>query len=232
MQADEAKIGSMQGEMDKLLRKLLVKFVLMRHVRGADLQQVKFSDKSMQLDDDTIAVGVAARSLLSEDHIAPRVRQQFPANARSFYEATVKKMVEKFPFGDQTLADLVILDVTKRADFTSEHVIRLAQQYAPSVDQEVLKDEWEDFQLLEDKAIRLLDGKGQPRRLDVVWSDILNIQTSFGSSRYPELSKLRSAILCLPHSNADCERAFSVVRKIHTEYRKSLGADTLTAFLQ
>ena len=32
--------------------------------------------------------------------------------------------------------------------------------------------------------------------------------------------------------NADCERTFSMVRKIHTEARKSLNADTITAFLR
>ena len=41
-----------------------------------------------------------------------------------------------------------------------------------------------------------------------------------------------TALLSLPHSNADCERAFSMVMKVHTKCRKSLCADTITAFLQ
>ena len=40
------------------------------------------------------------------------------------------------------------------------------------------------------------------------------------------------ALLSLPHSNADCERAFSLVRKIHTDSRKTLLPETLTAYLQ
>ena len=40
------------------------------------------------------------------------------------------------------------------------------------------------------------------------------------------------AIRSLPHSNADCERAFSVIQKVHTECRQSLNGDTLTALLQ
>ena len=44
--------------------------------------------------------------------------------------------------------------------------------------------------------------------------------------------KVMPALLCLPHSNADSERFFSMVRKIHTEARSSLGSDTLTSFLQ
>ena len=39
-------------------------------------------------------------------------------------------------------------------------------------------------------------------------------------------------LLSRPHSNTDCERTFSMVRKVHTEARRSLHADTITAFLQ
>ena len=46
------------------------------------------------------------------------------------------------------------------------------------------------------------------------------------------LGKSHGAPLSLPHSNADCERTFLMVRKVHTEARKSLHADTITAFLR
>ena len=35
----------------------------------------------------------------------------------------------------------------------------------------------------------------------------------------------------LPNSNADSERAFSVVKKIHTEFRSELANDTLCSLL-
>ena len=45
------------------------------------------------------------------------------------------------------------------------------------------------------------------------------------------LSKLATALLTLPNSNADSERAFTVVRKIHTEFRSEMKHDTLCALL-
>jgi len=36
-----------------------------------------------------------------------------------------------------------------------------------------------------------------------------------------------SAILAVPHSNADCERVFSLVRKTRTEARSSMSNETL-----
>lgn len=100
------------------------------------------------------------------------------------------------------------------------------------VNQEELKEEFEEYQLLEDTDIKLLDADEKPIRIDVVWSSILKMVTPMGQERFPNLRKTMEALLCLPHSNADCERVFSQVRKIHTDCRKNLGTDTLTALLQ
>lgn len=49
--------------------------------------------------------------------------------------------------------------------------------------------------------------------------------------RYNILSKLAKSVLVLPNSNADCERAFSIIKKIYTEFRSELNNDTLCALL-
>ena len=42
--------------------------------------------------------------------------------------------------------------------------------------------------------------------------------------RFNLLSKLAITLLVLPNSNADCERAFSIVKKIHTDFRSELNS--------
>ena len=49
--------------------------------------------------------------------------------------------------------------------------------------------------------------------------------------KFPVLSKLAMACLVLPASNADSERIFSHVKKIHTEFRSELSVDTTTDML-
>ena len=109
-------------------------------------------------------------------------------------------------------------------------VVRLAARFTPDVDQEALKDEFIDLQLMEDDAINCkVDGRP---RLDAIWGGVISLKTALGDTRFPALGQVMAALLSLPHSNADCERAFSMVRKVHTECRKSLCSDTITAFLQ
>ena len=45
------------------------------------------------------------------------------------------------------------------------------------------------------------------------------------------LSQLAKTLLVLPHSNADPERIFSMVRKIESEERGRLGTDTVSSLL-
>ena len=49
--------------------------------------------------------------------------------------------------------------------------------------------------------------------------------------RYSVLSKLAKILLILPHSNADPERLFSMVRKIETDQRKQLDPSTVCDLL-
>lgn len=58
------------------------------------------------------------------------------------------------------------------------------------------------------------------------------MRTALGRHEFSCLSKVIKAVLSLLHSNADCEWVFTIVRKKHTDKRKSMGAYTLTALLK
>ena len=148
-QNEESKVGVLIPEMDRLLRKLLVKFVQLRHIRNvADLRTIDYSDRGIQQGDSTIAVGMKVRAFLEDDEVAPAVQAAFISDVRAFYCAVVRKMVAKFPFDDPVLRDLGVLDPAARENLTYEPIVRLAAHFAPDVDPEQLKDEYEEFQLL------------------------------------------------------------------------------------
>jgi len=65
-------------EMDRLLRKLMVKFVPLRLVRGqTDLREVKFDLRENQHDDATVAIGMAARAFMDEEDFTPAQQAKF-----------------------------------------------------------------------------------------------------------------------------------------------------------
>jgi hypothetical protein len=48
-----------------------------------------------------------------------------------------------------------------------------------------------------------------------------------GTKRFGVLSKLAKTLLVLSNSNTDSERAFSIIKKIHTEFRSDLNNDII-----
>ena len=73
-------MGVLIPEMDRLLRKLMVKFVPMRLVRGeTDLRWIEFHLRENQQlhDDDKVAIGMAARTYLEEENFEPAKEAKF-----------------------------------------------------------------------------------------------------------------------------------------------------------
>jgi len=119
---------------------------------------------------------------------------------------------------------------TKPEELTHAKIVHLDEHFALVVDQEVMKVESEDYQLMEDAEIGM-EG-GIQMSVDSYWGEIINIKTGMGQMRFRSLAQVMVAVTSLPHSNADDERAFSIVWKVHTKCRQSLNTDTFTALLQ
>ena len=63
------------------------------------------------------------------------------------------------------------------------------------------------------------------------WWEVGKIKTLSGESRFSKLYKLMSGLLSIPCSNADAERGFSMLRKVHTDQRASLSQSTIASLL-
>lgn len=63
------------------------------------------------------------------------------------------------------------------------------------------------------------------------WRD-MNEKANFqGRRTFPNACKLAELILSLPHSNADAERIFSILKDVKTAKRNRLSDETLNALL-
>jgi hypothetical protein len=69
-------------------------------------------------------------------------------------------------------------------------------------------------------------------RIDTAWHEVSKIvDSATGKPKYRLLASVVKAILTINHSNADCERFFSTVRKNKTDFRASLNTTTLNNIL-
>ena len=111
-QTDATQIAILIPEMNRLLRLFMAKFVLMRVIKSAtDLTKVSFADRSVQLEQNILAFGMAMRTMLadSDDDLADSTRTRIFKSVRHFYVAIVEKMVKIFPFHDTVLKNLCVV---------------------------------------------------------------------------------------------------------------------------
>ena len=89
---------------------------------------MEYADASNQVGDDELGIGMAARLLLIEKEGevgGTQLEKNFFSVVRLFYQKTVAKILDKFPFKDETLADLKVLDPRNRMEVTPASIIRL-----------------------------------------------------------------------------------------------------------
>ena len=205
---------------------------------GDHLKDLDFSDENL-LEKEDLGIGMntwASISALEEEYdTAP-----FFNAVMKFYIATITKMIKKFPFGDTLLQDLGILVPDKVATYSVDTVVRLARRFPQlelcdptSLDQ--LREEFLDFTLsptdLPTQTEYSAADKSKKPCIGKYWWEVSKIVTLHGQPRFPLLFKLMAGLLTIPASNADSERGFSMLRKIHTDQRSNLNQSTIIALM-
>uniref|UniRef100_H3ALC1 HAT C-terminal dimerisation domain-containing protein n=1 Tax=Latimeria chalumnae TaxID=7897 RepID=H3ALC1_LATCH len=218
-QEDECTIGSLVPEMNWLLCKFLAKFVKMEVVKqhAEDLTQVPYKDGISQNDNVFLAIGTSTK-----------LKKTLFEAIRTFYVAVVDKMIDKFPFHDNLLSDMAILN--PNCDMQVDKLMNLSTRFN-------LVDRQLQHQLTEEATDYILTPKSELSgfksgdRVDTYWLAVARMKTGSGRLQFELLGKVMKALLSIPSSNADSERVFSMVRKIHTEFRSEMGNDTLCVLL-
>ena len=94
--------------------------------------------------------------------------------------------------------------------------------------------EYRDYRACSDEQLPTVGSLDQDSAaIDHFWYQMAQLKsvTDLSCYRFGTLSLLAKCLLVLPHSNADPERLFSMVRKIETGQRKRLYPSTICAVL-
>ena len=155
---------------------------------------------------------------------------------RSFYVSSTKKMLVKFSFGDSLMKDLRIIQPEHTSSFSFNTITSLAKHFPQighndAVSLQNLKEQFQDFKLSPNDLPTLAKYKAADvvmrPKAGLFWLEVGKMTTFEGQLRFNLLHKLMSGLMSIPVSNADSERGFSILRKIHTDQRSNLDQSTI-----
>lgn len=177
---------------------------------GDDLKGL-WLDRRGQLTDENLGIRVATWSCLMDP---------FSLLSKSFYCETIRKMQRKFPFHDLLMKDLSIPQPENTAHFSVSSVLSLAKRFRQLglAEDHIMDQLREEFTISNSDLPYLCMYKGSDKpRSGPFWSKVGEMKKFDGEPRFGLLLKLMSGLHLIPCSNADSERGFSMLHKIHTD---------------
>jgi hAT family C-terminal dimerisation region len=246
LQREEPCAYLLDDQIQSFLRYLLVKFVKPIEIKNAvSLIDIDLTNPDVFLSLDEVQIGFVTRQklrkLLSDGDISDAQATVFLQAALQFYIDSVMYVVKTFPFNDMYLMHAKFVNFDNRLTATFDSVEFFVKKF-PKVldfsenDMDLLLEQFREYQLMEDLNDEVIskvtvvekfpDGsKREFVRMDMVWGLCIR-------QKLPLLFKVALVVFLLPHSNAEEERVFSMVRKNKTDFRASLQSDgTLSSIL-
>ena len=236
LQRDSPCIHILRAAMEKMLQRLMGRFVT---VSAMDLAktviEVEFANTANQLSDRELMIGFTTKQLLVrlQEEVEPSRMKKFYAGVRAFFTGCVAYLVGKFPWDDEILQHASFIDFEKRksCSFTSvEYFVGRFTQLLPfNVDE--LYDEFRLYQSLPDippevDASLVRTEENEPIQADIFWNELEKVRDVNGKLKFGLLASVAKLVSIFPHSNADEERVFSLVRKNKTAFRANMSLET------
>ena len=238
-QTHASRIGTLQADVRRLFSSFLSNFIDPDVIKSSeDITTLEFTDSTIQLSNDELGIGTSTRLLWCgdlEDLVGTAIENRFFKNVRTFYETCASKMIQKFPFNDKILSELSFLDPRNRGKTSVNGLVQLANRFGSFSPDELdtLNMQFRDYRAAPLDQLPTYDPCEAAGAIDHFWAAMAEVKsvTNLEVYRFGTLSSFAQVLLVLPHSNADPERLFSMVRKIETEARGNLDPSTVCDLL-
>ena len=210
----------------------------------------KKKKKQYQLDDE-LMIGFITKQTLQKlkEEVEPHEIRKFYTSIREFFVGAASYITHKFDWNEPILKHSCFVDFDKRKNIpfqSVEYFVSRFSEHCPPPDQrDELYDEYRVYQSLPGIPSDLLSNLRSTEnstneheddtrfRADILWHELEKQRDSDGKKKFGLLAPIAKLVLTLPHSNADEERVFSIVRKNKTIFRPNLSLDTtLPSILQ
>ena len=228
LQYESPRIHVMLPILLEFLREILSMFLKPSVVSDSD-DLLKIDYKNPENHKTEIFVGSDVKKFIAEQGESKFDLEMLKKNALSFYVHAVDYMLLKLPFRSSVLKHVQVADVKKRQACSFSDVEFLLDKFPVLENQiksrNVLSAEFSNYQTYPFPP-EVCDCE-----IDTSWSRISSMTSASGVLMFSNLAKIMLSVLTIFHSNSDCERVFSIVKKNLTESRKDLKTETVNALL-
>ncbi|KAH8042271.1 hypothetical protein HPB51_021355 [Rhipicephalus microplus] len=201
----------------QFLRDLLARFVNPSAIKACSSPlEVPYQDLKNQKANEDLVLG--CRTLSVAKGLRASKKQEFFSTVRKYFTVTCDYIRHKFSLKNETLnkAEVANLKFLNDASFTSlRFFVESFPQILPQGKNESRVEAFDalEGEFAELQAHRISEDILSEERIDVQWSEVGRITSVDEEVKFGRVSKMMLQLLAIPHSNAECERIFRMVKK-------------------
>ena len=237
LQQEAPQIHVMSKRLDNVITDLFVRYVRPKSISDAkSIFDVKHEERCHQKNRDDLLISPNVRNCIDKMKASGSLTKENEntifADVRRFFSEASRYILGKFPLTDGLLENAKVLSVKDR----EKHSLVMMQYFVdkfPCLIQPTYKKQLElEFAKFQcHKDINMPQEILAETRVDKQWHMISKLTNADGQLMYQHLSTVMKGICTMPHSNADSERIFSLVRKNNTVFSPTLSTETLSALV-
>lgn len=235
LQSRQPLIHKLNSILTDFLKGLLASFLKPSAFEGVtSIKYVNYTDETLHKDDIDISIGNSCLDIVEK--LDGEELIQFFLSVKNYYLKACNYIVANFPIDTDILKHAEVADVSKRSKmsftsvrfFTKKFTSLVQKKENESIDDamDILQEQFNAYVI---DSFDDLNLTAMP--IDELWFTIALHKDCLGQLKYDRLAFFMLGLLTIPHSNAECERTFSQVRKNKTDFRGSLTDDTLSALI-
>lgn len=237
-QSDKVLITDLHSEMSRAYKELLLYFLSGSYVNSRELHLVDPSNSNHFVNINSLYLGVAVSSALNCKEIIarPDLKEHFLQKCLTFLSILCSEIKKRFEFSNFVLSQLHIfkpknaISVKLREQHPSLlPLLNKMKRFSDQQDWQAIDDQWRLLPIYVFPEDYNIDTESS---IDKFWGKLLAFKCETTENAvFKHLSEFVTNILCLPHSNAACERIFSQVNLIKTKQRNRLITETINGNL-
>ena len=246
LQRSEPTVHVLQTSMLTLAKKIAHRIVKPEVLVSAKPTDVDLNDEEMFIEHQNIYLGGTTKAmlnkLLNEGDITETKYNKFFYAAHCYFKNSLAYILGKFQLREELIQNAVWINIPQRLEAEWQNVEYFYDRFDAifhEIPVDALFEEFCDYRSLTDndiggdawqaaKVVDAMEGGTEVfhYRVDILWWYIAHMkQPGSSAKRFQHLTRIAEAVLVIPHSNAEEERLFSIVRKNKTDSRPCLGLD-------
>ncbi|KYN50097.1 hypothetical protein ALC62_00125, partial [Cyphomyrmex costatus] len=233
-QTDAVVITELHDKIINLYQEILLCYMKRDYVMKTPLSDINPYKEDECIPNSQIYVGIKVFQVMNDENeiINKKEKEEFLWRCKEFLKISARQISKRYDMQNSVLQKLRALKPknalslsyrdTTPSLFNLMNTIPRIVNYNSCTMQKI-DDQWRRLPLFAatfSKDIQEVD-------VDIFWNEVSNKKGAAEKSEFDELARFALDALCLPHSNADCERIFSRVNLIKTKYRNKLKIETV-----